>query len=103
MHSVNITISLTTAIGTTPNIPYGSYYYGTIHIPSGSNITTLTWHESDQNNGTYEAAYDSSASAVTQTVAAGRAYPIPTALQGARALKCVVNSAGLVRLSLKGG
>jgi hypothetical protein len=73
-------------------------------IPVGSSITSLTWYESDDVGGTYVAAYDDSSppAAVTQTVSAGKGYPIPTILAGARALKIVADASGNVTVSLKG-
>lgn len=107
-------LSLTTALGTTPEIPYEEFSQGSIAIPTGSSITTLTWfgavRQSDQPGTsaeqmpatqTFLAAQDSTGTPVTQTVSAAKSYPIPVALAGFAALKCVVNAAGTVDLSLK--
>ena len=102
--SQNFTASLTTAVNTTEEIPYGDHESGQIHIPTGSSITSLTFHATDVQrgkSGTYEACYDTSNSAVTMTVAAERCYPFPTDLVGARTLKIVTNANGDVRINLK--
>jgi hypothetical protein len=81
-------------------IAYGDFEKGMVHIPSGSSLTTLTWHVSTSERGTYLPAYNSTG-AITQTVAAGRSYPIPSDLQGAAWLKITGNTAGSVGLTLK--
>ena len=102
------TVALTASLSTTPEIHYHSMAGGTVYIPTGSPITSLTWYCAENPSGdatlagTYIAAYDFSGSAATQTVVAPGAYPIPVALFGAGMLKCVVNSAGSVTITLKG-
>ncbi len=81
-------------------VPYADFERGMVHVPSGSSITTLTWHVSTKERGTYLPAYNS-AGAVTQTVAAGRSYPIPSDLQGAAWLKMTGNASGSVGVTLK--
>ena len=95
-------ISLDTAIGTTEEIPFENANAGTIHIPTGSAITTLTYHAAPAPGGTYLPLNDKAGAAVTQTVAATKCYELPTAVAGCGALKIVVNAAGLVDLSIKG-
>lgn len=93
--------ALTTSATTTDEISIESFASGQIYVPTGSPITTLTYHVSSKVGGTYFPAQDSTGSAVTQTVAATKAYPIPSALFGAVVMKIVVNSAGSVVISLK--
>lgn len=94
-------VSLNTAIGTTEEIQYESYGGGTVHVPAGSSVTTLTWWSAPKPGDTYEPAYDKDGAAVTQTVAADQAHPIPLALFGAGAIKAVSNAAGDVQVSRK--
>lgn len=94
--------SLNTAVGTTQEIPYLYYAGGMIFVPTGSSITSLTWHVAPEAGGTYLPAQDSDGAAVTQTVAAAKAYPIPEALFGAPYIKAVVDAAGSVTISFKG-
>lgn len=99
--SVGFTVSLTTAIGTTEAILIGNHSIGTVGIPTGSSVTTLTYWVS-QDGVTYIPLYTvDNAAAVTQTVAATRAYPIRSEAFGARFLKIVSNAAGDVSVSLK--
>tara|TARA_R100001594_G_scaffold137007_1_gene179730 strand:- start:510 stop:833 length:324 start_codon:yes stop_codon:yes gene_type:complete len=95
-------VTVATAIADSDEIDYGEFARGQIHVPSGSSITTLTFHTSHKPGGDYEAAYDSSNAAVTMTVAADRSYPIPVDLIGARVFKMTGDAAGTVHLSLKG-
>jgi len=92
------TFSLTDAIGTTPVINYRGYRKGFVYVPNGSSLTTLTWHSSDSEDGDFEACHDGS-NPITSTVAADRAVPLPTTLEGAAYLKAVGNAAGTVKFS----
>lgn len=112
--STSESVSITTAVGTTGEIRYGSYQQGTIHVPTGSSLTTLTWwtapHQTDgaashtrREAGTYVPAYDNAGTpaAVTQTVAQTRTFPIPTELAGAAFIKAVGNAAGTIIVTKK--
>ena len=110
--SHNFTVAINTAVGTTQKITYSDAAGGTIHIPNGSSITSLTWHScpNDYDDlGTYEPAMHSVDEHVTpityvatvQTVAADGAYPIPAELVGSRYLKAVGDAAGDVYICLK--
>lgn len=95
------TANLTTSLGSTAAIGYDQYAGGSILVPGTSSITSLTWYGSDSPEGTFLPAQDSTGTAVTQAVAAGKAYPIPDALFGYGALKAVVDVAGPVLVTLK--
>lgn len=99
---VGLTASLTTAIGTTEAIDIAGAASGSIGVPTGSSITSLTYWVSHDGT-TYIPLYavDNSA-AVTQTVAQTRAYPIRSEAFGAKFLKIVADAAGSVYVSLKG-
>lgn len=93
-------VAVGTAVANSDEISYGEFSAGEVFVPTGSSITTLTWHVAQTAGGTYLAAYNASG-AIAQTVAAGRAYPIPSDLAGARFLKGTGNAAGSIGLSLK--
>ena len=97
------TVAVTAAIGTTAEVDYRPFRSGTIHVPSGTALTTLTFSTAEKPGGTYEPAYDSAGTpaAVTQAVAADRSFPLPVALLGCGAFKMVGNDAGDVKISLK--
>ena len=106
--STNLSLSTTAAIGTTPELNYGEYASGMVHVPNGETAVTLTWWAS-HDGITYEAALHVVDAALTpltyvataQTVAANGSYPIPAALAGAKYLKIVSNVAATLHLSLK--
>lgn len=75
---------------------------GFVYVPAGSSLTTLTWYTAPNSGGTYLAANTEDPAAVAQTVAAGNAYAMPSALYGAFCLKIKGNVAGTVDLVLKG-
>jgi len=101
MFSIDVpTVAVGTAVANSGEIGYGEFSAGEVFIPDGSSITTLTWHVAQTAGGTYLAAYNASG-AIAQTVAANRAYPIPTDLAGARFLKATGNAAGTIGVSLK--
>ena len=98
-----LAIAVTTSLSTTAEIEFSNCVSGEIYIPAGATVTTLTWHTSPTRGGTYLAAYDSAATpaAVTQTVAASRAYPIPVALAGCAFIKAVGDAAVSIGLLAK--
>lgn len=75
---------------------------GMIHVPAGSEITTITWYCSTEKDGTFLAVMDGAGEAVTTTIAAGQACLIPAACFAAAWLKAVGNAAGTIDISLKG-
>ena len=107
------TIAVGTTEATSDEIPYEEWSSGEVFIPTGSTITSLTWYaayrQRNQPSGTvpspaptYLPAQDSAGAAVTQTVAATKCYPIPVALAGCAAIKCVGNAAGTITVCVKG-
>lgn len=95
------TKSLTTDLTTTPEISISRFAAGTVYIPVGSTITTLTFYAAYSTGGVYFAAYGSTGTALTLAVAANGAYQLPAALFGAGQIKIVADAAGDVELSLK--
>ena len=95
------TVALNTAIGTTEEIKYTEVAGGVVTAPAGTSITTLTWWTAPYPGGTYGAAMDGAAAAITSTIAATQSVAIPSALFGAGAIKAVTNASGDVQISLK--
>lgn len=103
-YSVSIDgVAVATAVANSQTIGYVEFQSGSVHVPSGSALTTLTYHTSLKPDGPYIAAFNDSNAAVTRTVAAGRSYPIPDVLRGARFIRITGNAAGSVGLTLKTG
>lgn len=100
-YATSQTVAITGNIATTGAISIGEFASGEIYIPTGSTITSLTYHASPTSAGTYLPAQDASGSAVTQTVAETKCYPIPAILFGAGMLKIVGNASGDVIVGLK--
>ena len=113
------TYALTTSLSTTPEIIYDKAATGTIHIPTGSSITSLQFYgapytlNSDPDKGpnqyTYVPFYDLTGTSgspggnlVIVYVAAPGCYQIPAMCAGSRGLKIVTNANGSVDISLKG-
>lgn len=96
-------VTVATAVADSVAINYGDFEKGMVSVPTGSSLTTLTWHASGSEAGTYLPAFSSEAVpvAVTQTVSGGKVYPIPIDLLGARFLKITGNAAGVVGVTLK--
>ena len=97
-----VTIDDTAAGAGSTEIDYRAAAGGAIVIPSGSLITAITWWVSATEGGTYVAAYESDGTtAVSQTVSAAGAFPIPDALYGASFIKPVATfSSGSVAESI---
>lgn len=99
----NSSKTLDSVLADSPEIEIGWAASGEIFIPTDSPITTLTYYVAPHSGGTYIAAYDSASSpaAVTQTVSAAKAYPIPAAVFGSGNMKITTNADGTVAISLK--
>ena len=102
---------LDTVLADCDPIVMGSTPFGAIYIPTGSPITTLTYHACPNDGNeppvegytdTYLPAYDSSGTAVTQTVVAPGTYPLPTAMAGKGTIKIVSNADGTVYVGTSG-
>lgn len=94
--------TLDSVVGDTPEIDWQGVKSATIYIPTGSTITTLTYHAAPKKGGTYLPLQTSAGVAVTQTVAADKAYDMPASLAGCGAIKIVSNANGAVSISMKG-
>ena len=93
-------IAVTASSTTSATIDSSTSSGGLVVIPTGSGLTSFTWYAS-ADGVTFVAAYDETGVAITQTVAAARAYEIPASLFGARYLRIVGNTTGTVAVSLK--
>jgi hypothetical protein len=98
---VTVTSGVTAAAS--DEILFGSYAGGIVFLPAGVGVTTITWYVAEKPGGTYLLAYDEDGTAVTQTVSHTKAYAIPAALYGARAIKAVASAgtASTIIVSLK--
>lgn len=94
-------VAVNTAEGTTAAFDFQEWSGGTVHIPSGSSITSLTFYSSNT-DGTFLPLYDSTGTAVTLTVAATRAYEMPSAIFSCGRLKMVGDAADTVGVTVKG-
>lgn len=100
---------------TTPELQFSEWAGGSIFIPAGSPITTLTFFASDKSKSDQDPAggqssptqfpmhtNDNNDTAITLTVSAGNCYALPVDCFAVAALYIRVNSAGAVTFSLKG-
>lgn len=95
-------VALTAVVGTTPEVNVEGMERGSIHIPTGSPITTLTFHAAPESNGTYVPLKTQGNVAVTMTVAAGGTHPLPPeCFHGNKVFKIVANLAGSVNINLR--
>lgn len=93
-----LTAAITASLGTTAEIDISTKCFGSVIIPAGSGITSLTWYGTETLGGTYVQIQDVS----PQTVAANGGYKIPDNCWGYTALKAVGNTSGNVQVVLKG-
>lgn len=102
-HQWSYDLTLEATADATPEIQVSEAKSGTVHLPTGSSITSLTYHAAPQIGGTYNPLHDSAGAAVTQTtLSANKAYQIPAAVFGSGAIKIAANAQGAVSISLKG-
>lgn len=97
-----LALTLDDTLANTPVVNFSSASGGQIIIPSGSPITTLTYHTGYDTTVTFVPLNTSAGVAVTQTVAAGKSYDLPAAVFGSALLKITVNADGAVVLVNKG-
>jgi len=97
----SVTIDTVANIANCTAIDMRNYAGGSVALPAGSSVTTITWYGCHTVAGTYLPLYDSDAAAVTTTVAASRITDLPTATFGAPFLKLTGNAAGTGTLFLK--
>ena len=86
---------ITDTLSTTCNgggIPMVGWAGGVIYLPTGGDITTLTYYGAVEPGGTFVALHDSDGAAVTQTVSSAKIYELPSAIFGCGALKIVGDS-----------
>jgi len=93
------TVSLTTSETTTPVIDKRGFAGGSVQVPAGSSITTLTFYGDHDGSDTFGALYDNLGAAVTLTVAASRVTQLPDALFGVPYIKIVADAEGDVTIS----
>ena len=86
---------------TSPEIAISDFASGTIYIPSGSDITALTYYVAPYTKATYLPAHDSAGVAITQTVSGGNAYAIPAQVFGSAQMQIRADHANNVQLNLK--
>ena len=99
---VDAGVAVTDTLATCAAIPFESCVGGMYQVPVGSSVTSLTWHVQVRDGGSFIPAYDEDGAAVVQTVVHTRAYPIPSALYGAKALKAVAGGAnGVIHVLTK--
>lgn len=98
---VDVLANIDTA--TVEAIPVGSARTGGMSVPTGQTYITLTFYVSHSGvNGTYQQLFDASNVAISKTVAAGRAYPLPPEVFNFNFLKIVVAAnPGNISISLK--
>jgi len=75
---------------------------GGIVLPASTSATALTYHVAAKPGGAYRALYDRDDAAITQSVAQGRAYPLPDEIYGFGALKITADTEVTLTVSLKG-
>jgi len=96
-------------IATATEIDMRGYSGGTVLFRAGETIVTLTFYVAEKDAGafldgeagTYEQLYDTSNAAVSLTVAADRAYPLPAEVFGCHFLKLIGNAAATPDITLK--
>jgi hypothetical protein len=100
--SVTGSIVATASASTSPKVPYGAAASGAIVIDSlAGGANTLTWHAAFGPEDTSVPV--NSGGAVTTSVSAGTAYPIPAALSGAPFIAAVTNAGtATFRIAVKG-
>lgn len=91
----NVTLTITNSASTTAKLDLQHCDGGTFFVPTGSTLTSLTFHVS-RDNSTWLPLYDSNGSAASLTVAETRAYQMPVAANACRYVAVVGSGSGTV-------
>lgn len=100
-------ITVTSDAATTSQVPLGPSAGGMLHCVStstGSPIT-VSWHAQPAADGSTFKLHDSTNTVITNVIAPGNCYEMPSALFGAAIVRVVAETAGqsaVVSFSLKG-
>jgi hypothetical protein len=89
-------------VATSDELDVRNFAGGSVHVPNGSTITTLTLYSLHVEGGTCVPLYDADHVAVILTVAADQVCELPAAVFAVPFLKFVGNAAGNVSVFLKG-
>lgn len=102
-NSVTAAIVLTASASTSPLVPFGAAATGLFIVDAVTgDATKINWHAALSASDTATAVYDAG-SALSTSIAAGRAYAIPAALQAAPFVVGVTDAGtATIRLSVKG-
>lgn len=82
-------VAVTNSASTTAEIDLREYSGGTVHCRNGSSLSSLTVWSGEKLGGTYEALKDLDGNAVTITIAANEARPIPDECFGCHFIRLV--------------
>lgn len=93
---VSVDVAITDDIATTDGIDVTDFPYGSIEIPAGSSLTTLTLYGRTETTG-----WDEDHAQLVQTVAAGQTVALRSAIAGFKHLYIVGNAAGAAIVHLK--
>ena len=92
IHSRTQNLTMASALGDTSSIVFSDYERGTIHVPTGAAAATLTFYASTGEEGEYLPFSDSSGSAVTLAVTAGKAFELPASIAAIDWMKITASS-----------
>ena len=106
----SVVVPVVANIADATEIDLRGYAGGMVLFRTGETITTLTFYVAEKDAGafldgeagTYEQLYDTDNAAVSMTVAANRAYPLPDEVFGCHFLKLIGDSAATPDICLKG-
>jgi len=92
--SGDVEAACTTNSTTTARILRDGFPMGSVHVPNGSSVTTITWYGTNVASVAGVAGYDQDGVAVTQTVAADRICELPSAIACYKFVLPVTNADG---------
>lgn len=93
---LNVAAACNTGATTTAQIDKTGFAFGSMRIPNGSSITTVTWYAAAYGSDTAVPLKDSDGVAAVQTVAADEVHEIHPAVAGCKFALPVVDAAGTI-------
>lgn len=102
-HGWDLDIAANTAVDTTARIKREGFAFGSVQVPTGSSITSITWYGTNRVAQVGGATKDDTATAVSAqtSLSAGDIVQIPSAIIGCKYILPVTDAAGTLYVHME--
>lgn len=100
--ATDLSVSVSATLSDCTEIATINYVSGSVQIPSGSSVTSLSLYGTHTSGDTHVPLYDRDGAAITMTVAAGGVYSLPVEIDDVPYISLVADASDTVSIFLKG-